>query len=617
MFTRDSDIFSVPYGVRRAWRFLTTVMLFIGLVSAFSMCVHAGQAPDQANLQQLAAPGRDHGYHGYSEGLAVGVATWESRQSRILEFALMAVAALLVFTLWRSHVSRRNLLGASEAEIRARLTRLGDGDFSLDEAVPAPHPDSLMGRLDEARRRLLAREQARQEAETQRRCSEARYRLLADHTSDVIWTMSLDGQITYVSPTVERLRGFAPEEAAQQSFEEILTPESQAITVAYFSRLADRIQSGFPPEPARNELEYCCKDGSTTWCDVHVMPVLASDGTPLELLGVSRDITALKRAESEARLGELRIRKMLENLPVGIAVASLQPERQILYSNAMFDHTFGYSFSDMPTEKEWAVRAYPDEDYRRASFERWNAAVAQAAAQDGRVTPHEFRVTCRDGAVKDVVISGTVLDDRLICAFVDITERKTIEADLLEARDAAETANRALQMANAELKQLAVMDRLTGIWNRAYFEDAMVAETARVARYGEPLSLVLVDIDHFKSINDTHGHLVGDQVLVRLTQRFCEHLRGVDVLARWGGEEFVILMPHCTASQAWHAAEKLRILVAGAPFPKVGLVTASFGVAELEPNETGASLLKRADDALYAAKVGGRNRVCHATHQAG
>ncbi|WP_170164757.1 sensor domain-containing diguanylate cyclase [Thiocapsa rosea] len=460
-------------------------------------------------------------------------------------------------------------------------------------------------------------EQARQQAEERLQASESRCRLLAENASDVIWTMSLDGRITYVSPSVERLRGFTPEEAMQQPLEEILTPPSAAITLDYFSRLEGLLQTGRPPERARNELEYRCKDGSTIWCDVHVLPVYSADGIPVELLGVSRDITAVKRGESAAKRSEERIRTMLQDLPVAIAVASLEPDQRILYRNTAFDRLFGWTPQEIPTHADWFVRAYPEEAYRRAVLDRWNAAIALAAEQQGQVTPHEFRVTSRDGRVKDVVIGGTVLDDRLICSFADVSERKRFEAELVQARDAAETANRALRKANAELQRVAVTDRLTGIRNRAYFEEAVAAQIARAARYDVPVSLLLLDLDCFKAINDTHGHLVGDRVLIELTRLIGGHLREVDVLARWGGEEFVILMPHCGAREAVHAAEKLRSLVADRVFPEVGTVTVSVGVAEYRLHESDDAWIKRADDALYAAKAGGRNRVCLADREMG
>ncbi|WP_200386824.1 sensor domain-containing diguanylate cyclase [Thiocapsa imhoffii] len=486
-----------------------------------------------------------------------------------------------------------------------------------DSPVPGDPKEAVMDVPDKNQDTPSAIVQARQQAEERLQVSEARCRLLAENASDVIWTMSLDGQITYVSPSVERLRGFTPEEAMRQPLEDILTPPSVAITLDYLSRMAALLQSGRSPERTRNELEYRCKDGSTIWCDVHVLPVFAANGTPVELLGMSRDITALKRAESEAKRSAEFIRKMLQDLPVAIAVASLESDQRILYRNSAFDRLFGWTPQEIPTHEEWFERAYPDEDYRRAVLDRWTAALAQAAAQQGQVTPHEFRVTSRDGQVKDIVIGGTILDDRLICSFVDVSVRKRVEAELVQARDAAETANRALSKANAELQRLAVTDHLTGVWNRSYFEDALAAQIARAVRDGVPVSLLLLDLDCFKAINDTHGHLVGDRILIELPRVIGRHLREVDVLARWGGEEFVILMPHRGAREAMHAAETLRALVAARTFPEVGTVTVSVGVAEYRPHESDDAWIKQADDALYAAKTGGRNRVCLADRDMG
>nr|MBP8196958.1 GGDEF domain-containing protein [Chromatiaceae bacterium] len=135
-------------------------------------------------------------------------------------------------------------------------------------------------------------------------------------------------------------------------------------------------------------------------------------------------------------------------------------------------------------------------------------------------------------------------------------------------------------------------------------------QIAQAHRFGEPLSLLLFDIDHFKEINDRHGHQVGDQVLVELTHLVQRHLRAADLLTRWGGEEFTVMMSHCAADDAARLAEKLRALVAVWSFPNVGTVTLSFGVAELGTQETLDAWLKRVDDALYAAKEAGRDRVC-------
>ena len=260
--------------------------------------------------------------------------------------------------------------------------------------------------------------------------SEERHRLLAENALDVVWTMELDGTISYVSPAVEQVRGFSPEEAMRQSLEEILTPDSQALVVGYFHRLQTAVQGGLTPEKFRGELEYRCRDGTTIWTEVIALPVLGPEGAPVQILGVTRDISARKAVEAQLKANELRLRRMLEHLPTAISVASLGPDHRVLFNNAQFVRTFGYSPEDIPTVADWARLAYPDESYRRATFEGWDAAVVRATHGDGQVAPRELRVTCKDGSQRDVVISAAVLDDMLIASFLDITERKAVESAL-------------------------------------------------------------------------------------------------------------------------------------------------------------------------------------------
>ena len=160
-----------------------------------------------------------------------------------------------------------------------------------------------------------------------------------------------------------------------------------------------------------------------------------------------------------------------------------------------------------------------------------------------------------------------------------------------------------------ELNRLVVTDPLTGAWNRRHGERIFAADLEEARRYGPALSLLLLDIDHFKEINDTHGHQVGDEVLIELTRRVTANLRASDVLVRWGGEEFVILMRHCTLDDARGLAEKIRAMIAEPPFDVAGTVTVSIGAAELGPIDDLSSWLDRADRAMYAAKAAGRNAV--------
>lgn len=156
---------------------------------------------------------------------------------------------------------------------------------------------------------------------------------------------------------------------------------------------------------------------------------------------------------------------------------------------------------------------------------------------------------------------------------------------------------------------LATTDSLTGIANRREFTTVLVSEVARAKRYGTPLALVMYDIDYFKRVNDNFGHDVGDYVLQALTRLVKQNIRSVDVVARWGGEEFMILMPQADMPAAVAAAEKLRMAIADYRFDKVEHLTVSFGVVIYDLEDDLNSLLKRVDDALYLAKQNGRNRV--------
>ncbi len=270
------------------------------------------------------------------------------------------------------------------------------------------------------------------EAEIDLRLSEQRYRLLAENAWEVIWTASLDGTINYISPSVERVRGFTPEEAMHQSLEETHPPESAARVVDFYRRLFAAIENGAETPVFRGEQEYYRKDGSIMEGELQVIPHVDTDGSVVEILGVTRDIS----------------------------------------------------------------------------------------------------------------------------------ERKAFEA---------------------ELTRLAGTDAVTGVWNRRHGGTLLATELEQARIDGRPLSALMVDIDHFKPVNDIHGHQTGDRVLAETARRMLEAVRGTDIVARWGGEEFVIMLRDCGLDEAMAIAEKIRTQIANTPFRHVGTVTVSIGAAELRP----------------------------------
>jgi diguanylate cyclase (GGDEF)-like protein len=169
-----------------------------------------------------------------------------------------------------------------------------------------------------------------------------------------------------------------------------------------------------------------------------------------------------------------------------------------------------------------------------------------------------------------------------------------------------------LMLAETELRQLAATDDLTGALNRQPFIEMALHEMARVQRDGAPLTLLMLDIDHFKGVNDLHGHQIGDALLRAVTDTCRAHLRTVDLLARWGGEEFAILLPDTDLAGSRHVAERLRAVVSTLTIPAATAAahaTVSIGCAAYTPDEDFDAALHRADLALYQAKAQGRNRV--------
>jgi len=249
---------------------------------------------------------------------------------------------------------------------------------------------------------------------------------------------------------------------------------------------------------------------------------------------------------------------------------------------------------DYPTHLN---RHHPDD---RAAL----AQAVQAAIQEGIPYDLELRVVLDDGTLRWMHCLGHAVRDssgqvvRLIGTSQDITERKRREE--------------ALQQTHSQLVTLATTDALTGVGNRRALDACLSTEWERANRYQLALSVVLLDVDHFKAYNDTFGHSQGDDVLRRLGGLLIANARKADFIARYGGEEFLVVLPHTTATAALVWAERLRELIAALPWPGHA-VTASFGVATWLPQQkdpTLDALLAEADVALYRAKRT-RNCVCH------
>ncbi len=300
---------------------------------------------------------------------------------------------------------------------------------------------------------------------------------------------------------------------------------------------------------------------------------------------------AMSRARLEQRLleSEARFRNMADAAPV-------------LMWEAAVDHRYTWvnqtwlAFTGRSLEQEinhgWMENVHPD-DLAALKDEYCAHFAAREPFQ------MEYRLRRNDGEYRWMVAYGS---PRLeihgdICGYIgmcmDITERKILQQELL---------------------QQAHVDYLTGLCNRRYFIEQGEAELARSLRYNSPLSMLMLDIDHFKKVNDTYGHKTGDVVLQRLSQICRDALREIDIPARLGGEEFAILLPETAGEKAFEVAERLRQIIAEAAVPlEQGLplhFTVSIGVATFKGDHLNIDmLLSLADQALYQAKNSGRNKV--------
>jgi diguanylate cyclase (GGDEF)-like protein len=246
----------------------------------------------------------------------------------------------------------------------------------------------------------------------------------------------------------------------------------------------------------------------------------------------------------------------------------------------------------------------------RATVTRRIVALTQAAGQlragsldaDPQLLPGD-EISVLGAAFNDMVARMQDLVATLEFIVVQRTE------ELAAANVKLESVVRELDEKNQALEVMTRTDRLTGLSNRRRLEEALQIEVLRARRYGKPFSVILLDIDHFKDVNDLFGHQAGDNVLVSIAGLLTRTARETDVVGRYGGEEFLLVCPETELRVVAALAERLRLEFASTDFPLVGQVTSSFGVAEFAPGDSVKSLVERADQALYRAKEGGRNCV--------
>jgi diguanylate cyclase (GGDEF)-like protein/PAS domain S-box-containing protein len=330
-------------------------------------------------------------------------------------------------------------------------------------------------------------------------------------------------------------------------------------------------------------------------------------GTPLHVQSIIRDISSRKQAETELRTSEARFRSLFEQTNDAVFILDLNGKHQT--ANQRAADMLGYSLEELLNLSVREISAEVDK----------SSNVLEIIMTGTRVPPYERVFRKKDGQLLPVEISVELVRDtqgqpsHIQSVVRDISKRKQQEEQLKKANEQLNFRIAEVERLHAELREQAMRDPLTQLHNRHYLNETIHREMLRIQREKLPLSVIILDVDYFKRINDTHGHAAGDKVLIGLAGLISNHMRGSDIICRYGGEEFIAVLPGATLRDAEKRAEELRTLCQNTVFRhnrKKLKITVSLGLAAYpEHGNTVEEVIIKADKALYQSKHNGRNQI--------
>ncbi len=515
---------------------------------------------------------------------------------------------------------------AAESELHlSTLLSMGDRDYLLEvrptEAFLLSNPPmagslALLGGLlslmlsallyslvSQRQRALYMVEQRTRELrqrEQQLRVTHGQLRNVLDSATEVaIIATDLNGVITTFNVGAQKMLGYSDEEVLgkfrlkdlhrlselEAHAKELSRLQGRPITAAQ-AMFADATQEGSHPS---REWTFLRRDGSTLVVNMLITAVRDDQEQWIGYLAVCLDITEHKRVYEALEARDQLLKKLSSQVPGGIYQYRQDADgrSRFTYASVGMCELFELTAEELLEDAEVLLRrTHPADIVRLRDSIRISAEQSLPWSEEYRIElPRKGLRWVRGAATLERLPDGGVLWHGFIS---DISDLKRVEQ---------------------ELRALSVTDVLTGAYNRRYFQDRLQSELARINRHGGYLSVIMLDIDHFKRINDKYGHAVGDSVLQAISRRISQRLRCDDVFCRIGGEEFVVLSPGAQGPQAYQLALGLREAVRNQPLDTVGQITASFGIASWRPGESVDALLLRADSGVYAAKQAGRDRV--------
>lgn len=429
--------------------------------------------------------------------------------------------------------------------------------------------------------------------ETALQLSESNYRSIMDQASEGIFIADSHGNYLDVNPAGCSLFGYTREEILRLSIRDLVVADP-ANPLRF-----DELRSG---KTLLTERRLRRKDGGTVLAEISGK--MLEDG---RLLGIVRDITVRKQEEEKLRYISLVMAKLSS------AVIACDAQLRITQWNKAAEDLYGWQEAEV-------LGRYIDEVCKTEFMGEGGRGEAQRKLFAEKKWRGELKQRRRDESELWVDASATLLEDEHgnfaggVTINHDITERKLAEEELRSAKEAIEEINRTLQHA-FEREQLASRtDSLTGVFNRRYFFELIEYEFAATRRYQRSLSIVMFDVDLFKQINDTYGHQVGDEVLKHVSRVVRGQLRESDVLSRYGGDEFVILLPNSDENEAAAVLRRIHRRIRSSKYLIEGKtpidVTISAGIASWQAGmESPGQLIRLADEAMYSAKGAGRNRM--------